>query len=222
MKNRGRTVNRRYLSEIKSLRLCFGFFVGEFVSQVLVLFDMDHAPLTTTPYAKRNRDGLGHKIRDHGEGPVKQRVDYYLRVGWSRTRRGEKTRRNVAWIGNYFITFRHGFTDPVTAFPEPADEMSPLKFRVQSQSGRGSYIVHWTGHSNTSTCSCPDYKWKQVCKHIRSVRLWRESQKESLVNKEDLEGELLDRTFEELTPEDLGNQAEELDRQGRILAFGGD
>lgn len=178
--------------------------------------------MTTTPYAIRRRNGQGQRLRDHGNGPEKQPIEYYREVGWSRTRRGKKT-PHVELIGTQFITYRRSFRDPTLAPSEPAFDFQPLKFKVESQRRVGTwYKVLWTGRVLSSSCTCLDYKWGQACKHIRAVRRWRKKQRNSLVEKEELEDELLDESFEEATPKDVGNKIEEVNRQVLIATFGGD
>lgn len=182
---------------------------------------MDSAPLTVIPYARRRRDALGRKVRDHGPGPEKQPVEYYQEMGYSRKRRGSKIGR-VELIGTTFITYPRPERDPTIAPAELADEFSPVRFRVKSQRGEGSYIVLWTGRALESSCDCPDWKWGQVCKHIRGVRRWRKRQRDALVNKEVLEDELLDGSFEEGTKHHHADILEEADRQIRIIVIGPD
>ncbi len=183
---------------------------------------MQSAPITVIPYAQRKRDGLGRKITDYGTGPEKQPLEYYKQVGYNRTRRGKKT-SVVEQVGTTFITYSRPIRDPTLAPSEPADEFSPLRFRVMSQVNPGKwYTVYWTGRAISSSCTCRDYNWKQVCKHIRGVRRWRRKQRNALVEKGDLEDELLDASFEEGTVYDTANQIESANRDLLIATFGGD
>lgn len=104
--------------------------------------------------------------------------------------------------------------------------MNPVEFRVKSQSEKKlRYRVQWTGASNGSTCTCKDYKWSQVCKHIRAVRRWRRAQKNyarGTPQYANILGEVLERTFESDGEEDMANSIEAADRITKMQRYGSD
>lgn len=180
---------------------------------------MDWTPLTTRAYQKRLVNGQGSALQEHGDGPVKQPIPYYTRVGWNRTKRGKKCSLRVVQIETPYDV-----TDPVDnpAFGDnqEATVEAPSIFKVHSQSKDKWYKVIWAGSSASSSCKCKDYKWNQVCKHIRAVRRWRLKTKDMWHG--GLDYEQLDKTFASDDEDDMGNLAEQIDRNIKILQFGPD
>lgn len=108
--------------------------------------------------------------------------------------------------------------NPRDVYPAEANEEMVHVYRVRSQRTRDKYIVKWKGTSTKSKCTCKDWSWNQVCKHIRAVRRHRRITRQNL-DEEDmdaLENEELDNTFEDVEDQVL-NEAEQL--QGQILGL---
>lgn len=192
-------------------------------------------PVNAFSYDKRYKNGAKEVITDHGPGPTAQPIPYYRRVGWNRTRRGQKLlgkSKAGRWASRVLLcsdgvsNFPVAFNDPATAPLHGASAMNPIKFRVKSQSEKNRlYRVDWTGASLGSSCTCRDYKWDQVCKHIRAVRRWRREQEyfgQHTVYSGALDGEILEHTFESDGEEDIANAIEAADRVGKISQFGSD
>lgn len=151
--------------------------------------------------------------------PQRQEVAYYRRVGWSRTVRGIRVKRmrKIKWLGVKGL-IEATVKNPRDVFPIEANEELPHVYKVRSQRTREKYIVKWKGKCTNSKCSCKDWSWNQVCKHIRAVRRHRKTTKKYLKeeDKDAFEDENLDNTFSEEEDQVL-NEAEQL--QGQILGL---
>lgn len=154
--------------------------------------------------------------------PTRQDVGYYRRVGWCRTRRGKKIhKKGGVWqISNGITKFSPGECDPEYGFPGDASHSTPIRYRVPSQVSDRHYKVDWTGHSTSSSCTCKDFHWGQVCKHVRTVRRWREEMKKAQPHAVG-EDEVLDQTFSE-EEDKVHNEAEELEAKALAIQWGPD
>lgn len=156
--------------------------------------------------------------------PVAQDIPYYRRVGWSRTVRGKrvKRQRKILWVGADGLITVPTF-NPKHVYPIEATPLTPHTYKVRSQRWAENfnkvwYKVKWKGSCTTSSCKCPDWAWNQVCKHIRAVRRHRRITKRSLPeeDKDAFEDENLETTFSEEDDKVL-NEGEEI--QGQLLGL---
>lgn len=106
---------------------------------------------------------------------TRQSDEYYRLLGWDRKQRGVRV---IQW--KLISQFNpEGYESHWVYKPSQQDLfLEPALYRVYSQWGPKRqngiyYLVRWKGSVKKSECTCVDWGWNQLCKHVRGVAYFR-------------------------------------------------